>query len=88
MADENNHDHDHDHEAIEMAVDLQTQIFLELRRQNVEMLKIAAQVAGYGEGQNRSPAKADEVRPALDRIWSIYSEFYEWIDPEQAEEEE
>ncbi len=88
MADEHNHDHDHDHEhqEIELAIDTQTQIFLEMRRQNVEMLKIAAQVAGYGEA--RSPLKPDEVRQALDRIWNIYSEFYEWIDPEQAEDEE
>jgi hypothetical protein len=79
------HDHDHDHGEMAIDPETQTQVFLELRRQNVEMLKIAAQVAGYAG--NHAPLKPDEVRAAKERIWDLYAEFYEWIDPEESEEE-
>ena len=49
---EDEHDHEHDEhevdEALEEALELdtQSQIFLEMRRQNLDLLKIAAEVAG------------------------------------------
>jgi hypothetical protein len=64
----------------------QIHLFLALRQQNVELLRVAARVAGYtGE---KPPGKPDEVRQALDRIYDVYSEFYAWVDPEQAEDED
>jgi hypothetical protein len=89
------HDHDHDHEGPEEVHDdghdhesdssVQAEIFLTLRQQNLELLKIASQVAGYGQGN--APLKPDEKRAALERIWDVYSEFYEWVDPEETEGE-
>jgi ABC-type Zn2+ transport system substrate-binding protein/surface adhesin len=76
--DDEGHDHEHGH-------DIQADIFLTLRQQNLELLRLAAQVAGYGG--NNAPIKQDEKRAALERIWDVYSEFYEWIDPEEAEGE-
>ena len=76
------HDHDHDH-GQENSV--QAEVFLALRQQNLELLKIASQVAGYGN--STSPNKPEDKRAALERIWDIYSEFYEWIDPEETEAE-
>ncbi|HEU5119212.1 MAG TPA: hypothetical protein VFT74_21660 [Isosphaeraceae bacterium] len=78
--------HDHEHEAIELELDTQSRIFLQMREQNVELLKVAADVAGYGKAN--APMRPDEVRHALQRIWDIYSEFYEWVDPEESEEDE
>jgi hypothetical protein len=83
---EHDHAHHHDHEAIELELDTQSRIFLQMREQNVELLKVAAEVAGYGRGSN--PMRPDEVRHALQRIWDVYSEFYEWVDPEESEEDE
>jgi hypothetical protein len=91
------HDHDHDHEpeheheveeALEEALELdtQSQIFLEMRRQNLDLLKIATQVAGY-TGQN-GPLKPGELKNALRGVWDIFSEFYTWIDPEEAEDDQ
>jgi hypothetical protein len=89
------HDHDHDHEnendveeAIEEALELdtQSQIFLEMRRQNLDLLRVAAEVAGF-TGQH--PAlKPNDMRGALKAIWDIYSEFYAWIDPEESDDDE
>jgi hypothetical protein len=75
-------------EAIEEALELdtQSQIFLEMRRQNLDLLKVAAEVAGF-TGQH--PAlKPNDLRGALKSIWDIYSEFYAWIDPEETEDED
>ena len=87
------HDHEpqHEHEveeALEEALELdtQSQIFLEMRRQNLDLLKIATQVAGY-TGQN-GPLKPGDLKNALRGIWDIFSEFYTWIDPEEAEDDE
>ena len=51
----NDHDHEHEHEdeveeALEEALELdtQSQIFLEMRRQNLDLLRLATEVAGYG----------------------------------------
>lgn len=86
--DEHEHDHDHDvEEALEEALELdtQSQIFLEMRRQNLDLLRIAAEVAGF-TGQH--PAiKPNDVESTLRSIWKIYSEFYAWIDPEEDDED-
>ncbi|MGE3821103.1 MAG: hypothetical protein AB7I30_16950 [Isosphaeraceae bacterium] len=75
-------------DAIEEALELDTQgqIFIELRRQNIELLKVAAEVAGL---TGPHPAlKPNDVRGALKNIWEIYSEFYAWIDPEEGDDED
>lgn len=85
--------HDHDHEEIDpteladaLQLDSRTQIFLEMRGQNLELLKAATQVAGYGH--EHSPLKPDELRKAMRSIWEVYSEFYQWVDPEESDEDE
>jgi hypothetical protein len=89
---EHDHDHDHEHddeieEAIEEALELdtQSQIFLEMRRQNLDLLKIAVEVAGFA-GQH-PPFKHGDLKGALRSIWDIYSEFYAWVDPEETEDD-
>jgi len=96
---DNDHDHEHDHdhdldhaqeaeEALEEALELdtQSQIFLEMRRQNLDLLRIATEVAGYtGE---HGPLKPGDVRNALRNIWEIFAEFYTWVDPEESEGDE
>src|SRR5262245_10920475 len=93
--DNHSHDHDHDHsheheveEALEEALELdtQTEIFLEMRRQNLDLLRIAAEVAGY-TGQH-PPLKPHDLRGAMKSIWDIYSEFYAWVDPEESDDDE
>ena len=89
------HDHGHDHdtendveEALEEALELdtQSQIFLEMRRQNLDLLKVAAEVAGFTGGH---PAlKPGDLKHAMKSIWEIYSEFYAWIDPEESDDDE
>jgi hypothetical protein len=85
-----NHDeHENEvEEALEEALELdtQSQIFLEMRRQNLDLLKIATQVAGYS-GEH-GPLKPGDVKSALRSIWDIFAEFYMWIDPEEAEGDE
>jgi hypothetical protein len=98
---EHDHDHDHDHEhehegeheheveeALEEALELdtQSQIFLELRRQNLDLLRIATQVVGY-TGQH-GPLKPGDAKSALRALWDVYAEFYRWVDPEETEEDE
>jgi hypothetical protein len=75
-------------EALEEALELdtQSQIFLEMRRQNLDLLKIATQVAGYS-GEH-GPLKPGDVKIALRGIWDIFAEFYMWIDPEEAEDDD
>jgi hypothetical protein len=75
-------------EALEEALELDTQgqLFLEMRRQNVDLLRIATQVAGYS-GEH-GPLKPGDVKSALRSIWDIFAEFYMWIDPEEAEGDE
>ena len=75
-------------EAIEEALELdtQSQIFLEMRRQNLDLLKVAAEVAGFS---GHHPAlKQHDIRGALKTIWDVYSEFYAWIDPEESDDDE
>jgi len=75
-------------EALEEALELdtQSQIFLEMRRQNLDLLKIAAEVAGYSG--NHPPLKSGDMKNAMKGIWDIYSEFYAWIDPEESDEDD
>lgn len=86
---ENGHDHDdeHDHEHdLAMELTTQSQIFLEMRRQNLELLDIAVKVAGLGK--DHPPLKPADVRGSLKTIWEIYAEFYTWVDPEESGDEE
>jgi hypothetical protein len=86
---ENGHDHENDvDEALEEALELdtQSQIFLEMRRQNLDLLKIASEVAGFSG--THAPLKQGEVKNALKTIWDIYSELYAWVDPEESEDDD
>jgi hypothetical protein len=88
-SDEHSHHHDHEvEEALEEALELdtQSQIFLEMRRQNLELLRIATDVAGYAG--DHGPLKRADVQAALGNIWQIFAEFYTWVDPEESEEDE
>src|SRR3954453_21955449 len=91
------HAHDHDHgdegedeveEALEEALELdtQSQIFLEMRRQNLDLLKIASEAAGYAGPH--APLKQGDVKNALKAMWDIYSELYAWVDPEESEDDD
>jgi hypothetical protein len=90
------HDHDHDHEAEEalaeealeeaLELDTQSQIFLEMRRQNLDLLRLATEVAGYAGPHG--PLKSGDLKSAMRGIWDVFSEFYTWIDPEEAEDDE
>ncbi len=97
--DDHDHDHEHEHkhdpeheqeveEALEEALELdtQSQIFLEMRRQNLELLRIATEVAGYSG--SHGPLKSGDLRTAMRNIWDVFSEFYSWVDPEEADEDE
>ena len=85
---EHEHDHDHSEESLEQALELdtQSQIFLEMRRQNLDLLKLSIEVAGLS-GQH-PPVKSGDLKSAVKNIWDLYSEFYSWIDPEEAEGDE
>ncbi len=71
-------------EALEL--DTQSQIFLEMRRQNLDLLKVAVEFAGFG-GQH-PPLKPVDFEAAMKTLWRVYSEFYTWIDPEESEEDD
>lgn len=82
------HDHPHEHEpeeGLELELGTQSKIFLEMRRQNLDLLELAAMVAGYSEGH--SPLKPGDMKHAMKTIWEIYSEFYTWVDPEEETDE-
>ena len=53
------------------------------RRQNLDLLKIATEVAGYSGPHG--PLKPGDLKDAMRTIWDVYSEFYAWIDPEESE---
>lgn len=82
MSDTHSHDHEHHDEAElgELALETRTQVFLELREQNIELLRIATQVAGYG-GEHGA-LKPGDVKGAIRSIWDVFAEFYAWVDPE------
>ncbi len=71
-------------EALEL--DTQSQIFLEMRRQNLDLLKLSIEVAGLGG--SHGPVKSGDLKVAVKNIWDLYSEFYSWIDPEESEGDE
>lgn len=90
---ENGHEHEEEpdndvDEALEEALELdtQSQIFLEMRRQNLDLLKIASEVAGFAG--THAPLKQGEVKNALKSMWDIYSELYAWVDPEESEDDD
>jgi hypothetical protein len=82
------HDLEEGEEALDDALemDTQSQIFLEMRQQNLDLLRIAIEVAGY-TGQHAA-LKGEEVKKALHNIWEVFSEFYSWIDPEELESDD
>ena len=84
---ENDDEHDHEEEALEQALELdtQSQIFLEMRKQNIDLLKLSIEVAGLGGPHG--PVKSNDLKSAIKNIWDLYSEFYTWIDPEESEED-
>jgi hypothetical protein len=57
-----------------------------MRAQNLELLKVAAAVCGYG-GEH-DPLKPGDLKNAIRIIEEVYSVFYGWIDPEEAEDDE
>lgn len=65
----------------DLELDTQSRIFLQMRAQNLELLRIAAQVAGFSGGHN--PLKPGDLKNAMKGIWDVYAEFYSWIDPEE-----
>ena len=87
MIDEHDPDHDEENgEPIDLELTTQSQIFLEMRQQNLDLLEIAARVAGFG-GEH-APLKPNDLRTAMKSIWEVYSEFYSWVDPEESDEPE
>lgn len=82
-------DHEHEvEEALEEALELdtQSQIFLEMRRQNLDLLRIAAEVSGF-TGPHQ-PLRSGDLKNALKTIWDVYSEFYAWVDPEEGDDDD
>lgn len=89
MSHEDEHEHEHDgpeDEIVDLEMVAQSRIFLEMRAQNLELLKIASQVAGFGAGH--PPLKPGDLRNAMKGIWDVYAEFYSWIDPEESDSDE
>jgi hypothetical protein len=85
------HEHQHEEEveeALEEALELdsQTRIFLEMRRQNLDLLRLATEVAGYS-GQH-GPLKQGDLKSALRNIWDVFAEFYVWVDPDEEDEDD
>jgi hypothetical protein len=81
------HEHDgHEEEILDLELATQSRIFLEMRAQNLELLRIASQVAGYSGGH--PPLKPGDMRNALKGIWDVYAEFYSWIDPEENDDDD
>lgn len=84
---ENDHENEVE-EALEEALELdtQSQIFLEMRRQNLDLLRIASEVAGF-HGPHQ-PLRSGDLKNAMKTIWDVYSEFYAWIDPEESDDDD
>jgi hypothetical protein len=80
------HDHEHGDEELAIEIGAASQFLLGMRAQNLELLKIASQVAGYGG--THAPLKPNELRNAIKGIWDVYSELYSWVDPEEEEGDE
>ena len=75
-------------EALEEALELgaQSKIVLEMRRQNLDLLRLAAEIAGYAGPHG--PLKPGDLKAAIRNIWGVFSQCYTWIDPELAEDDE
>lgn len=75
-----------DEEIVEGLEEMQsTQIYMALREQNVELLRLASEVTGLtGESAKTPPA---DLEKALRQLWDVYSEFYSWVDPQDAEDD-
>ncbi len=91
MSDDVEHNHDQDEidptELLqELGADTKTQIFLSMRQQNIELLDIAARIAGFSD--TNAPLSGDDTELAMRTIWKLYSEFYSWVDPEEVEDED
>jgi len=92
MIDDHNHEDDVDDDegdsddTLQLELSTQSQIFLDMRQQNLDLLEIATRVAGYSGEQG--PLKQSDTRQVLKSIWELYSEFYTWIDPEEAADED
>ena len=86
---DDNEEHEHEvEEAFEEALELdtQSQIFLEMRRQNLDLLRIASEVAGFSGPH--APLRGGDMKGVMKSIWEIYSEFYAWIDPEESDDDD
>ncbi len=89
---EQHNDHNHapeeqagEESSLKLELESQTQLFLELRQQNLELLQVAAKVAGYMG--DHGPLKHSDLKPALRAIWDVYSEFHAWVDPDDSEDD-
>lgn len=78
----------HDLEGLELPLQFEaaSQVLLEMRGQNLELAKIAAQIAGYAG--THGPLKPAELRSAMNAIWDVYSQLYQWVDPEEENDDE
>lgn len=89
MIDEHHPDHedeDDSDDTLQLELSTQSQIFLDMRQQNLDLLELASRVAGFG-GDHGS-LKPGDLRQAMKSIWEVYSEFYTWIDPEEPGDED
>lgn len=87
------HEHEGEHEhhesledALALELDTQSQIFLEMRQQNIEILKVAAQVVGLSGSHGL--LKPNDLHQAKRTLWDVYSEFYSWVDPEVGDDDD
>jgi hypothetical protein len=67
-------------------MDQQSQIFLEIRGQNIELLKVATQIAGYSNPHG--PLKPGEMRQAVKTIYDLFADLYALVDPQEEELDE
>ncbi len=81
-------EHEHELEGLELPLQFEaaSQVLLEMRAQNLELAKVAAQIAGYAG--SHGPLKPAELRSAMNAIWEVYSQLYQWVDPEEDVEDE
>ncbi len=68
-----------------LTTEVQLQMFLSMREQNIELLRLAAEIAGFsGEAPATTERNPEE---ALRKVWEVYSEFYSWVDPEDVQDD-